>query len=694
MNKQPLILNEYKKATIPVLRYSFPHLTDQELERAVDYSIEKRLQDTDAYVYNNYTETKYNMSLLSITDYILSREPILTTYGVMFKKHANAPNLLSEMIQGFLENRAKEKKKMFKYPKGSEDFEKHNLLQQLYKIDANGTYGALGQHTCLFYNLYVAASITTQGRSLISAASLQFEMFLNNNCKFSSFNEVITFINNVLSEKSKRKYNDRDILDNDVSVEDCFCKLIMTCGFDYIPTEEDMNILWNLLLNMKQEDINRVYYKNNLYEFCNNEFVSNMIILLLQKLDLPYVDPNEPPESIKAELDEFTNVMMEYVYYSHQIIDRLEKYDNMYRSVSIITDTDSSIISLDGWYHYVLNKTYGVDMKLKHQETDAVTYIDILNGDEAEKDLCEEVEVEEYSFYDEDVITVKRAVNNNKIIPQDGLRYSIINIMAYCLTKLINNYMEQYIANSYATKPDGKCKMILKNEFLFRRVLLTIAKKNYASIQEIQEGNSIPEEFSLDVKGLPMNKSTLNKEVRNRLKDILYNDVLNTDSIDQIRVLKSIAKLEKDIFDSLHSGDKKFYKPLRIRSINSYANPMSIQGIKASVVYNATREQDMEIIDLNEINSIDVIKVNINRSNIESIKDTHKEVYNKIIELLAKPEFKGSIESIAMPLDEPTPEWILNFIDYDTIISDNIVFPLSSLGIYEGKANYTNIIKL
>lgn len=690
----PLILEEYKKAAKQILKLSFPHLMEKEIEQGIDYSISKRLTDSECSINNNYTEQTTNLTLLQLTDYIISRQPIITPYGVLFQKHANADNPLARMIMGFINNRKVEKKKMFQYPKGSEEFEKHNLLQQLLKIDANGTYGALGQHSCLFHNLYVSSTVTTQGRSLISSASLQFEMFLNNNCKFSSLNEVVTFIGNVISEKGKRKYDDRLILDQDVSREDCFIKVMMTCGFNYVPTEEDCEIVWNMILNMHQEDINRVYYKNNLYAFMENSSMSKAIIYLLQSLEVPYLDPNEVPDCIRPELESFCDLLMEYVYYSYQIIDRIDKYDNMYRSVSIITDTDSSIISLDGWYRYILEKTYGIDMKIKHEEIDAVSYMDILSGEKLDESLVEEVDVEEYSFYNDDIVLRKRQVNPNKIIAQDNLRYSIINIMAYVLDKVVNDYMVEYTKNSYSYNKDRVCLMRLKNEFLFRRVLLTNAKKNYASKQEIQEGNMIPEEVSLDVKGLPMTKSTLNKETRKKLKEILYEDILNADTIDQIRVLKSLAKFEKDIYNSLASGEKEYYKPSRIKSIHSYADPMRIQGIKASIVYNELRSKDMEPIDLSQINSIDVVKVIINDKTIESQKDKNPELYNKLKNLLSKDDFKKGITSLAIPINEKVPDWVLDFIDYNTIISDNIIFPIASLGVHEGNCNYTNIIRI
>ena len=119
-----------------MLRYNFPLLSDMELAAAVDASISKHFSDTTARVNNNYKNKTVEMTLLSIADYIISREPIITAYGVMFSRHGTVQNPLYAIIDSFIKDRKKMKKEMFKYPKGSEMFEKYNLLQLLYKIDA------------------------------------------------------------------------------------------------------------------------------------------------------------------------------------------------------------------------------------------------------------------------------------------------------------------------------------------------------------------------------------------------------------------------------------------------------------------------------------------------------------------------------------------------------------------------------
>ena len=549
-------------------------------------------------------------------------------------------------------------------------------------------------YSCLYYNLYVSASITSQGRSLISAASLQFEMFLNDNVKWGSLNEIITFIDNIITEE--RHYNDSLILDRDITREECFYKVMKNCGFDYIPTEEDLDIIWGIICNLKQQDINRVFYKNNLFAFIDNKSMTNAVIYMLKKLNKPYLDPNKLDKDIAVELEEFTDIVKEYVYYSYQVIDRLDRYSNMIRSVACITDTDSSMVSLDGWYRFILDKVDGIDMNIKKTLINPINYLDEDEfGDKEKIKIMDYVEnLTDFDFHNDELIQIEKGINVMHVIPQEGLRYSIVNIMAYILGDIINDYMKKYTMASNSYSDDRKCLIIMKNEFLFKRIMLTDAKKNYASIQEIQEGNVI-DGGMLDIKGLALAKSGTNKRTQDRLKEIIYEDILNCTELDQVKVLKELAIFEKEIFNSLSSGEKTFYKPARIKSFNNYDDPMRQQGIKASIVWNAIRDESMEAIDLEIRNSIDILKVNITPKNVERLKD--EEVKGKLIGLMKQKEFNTGITTIAIPKNSTIPQWLVDYIDYTTIINDNLkVFPLDPIGVFKinDNNNYTNMVKI
>lgn len=282
---------------------------------------------------------------------------------------------------------------------------------------------------------------------------------MNNNVPFGSMNELIEFIHNVLEEP--RTYNSIDIITNHASIDETFFQLLSSTGFGWIPTEDEMHIIWEILNGLGQDDLDRLFYKNNLFNFIDNQPIRQAILYMLQTLKAPFMDPNDPPEEISDALDEFYGVLKEYVYYDKQIIDRLEKMDRLIRSVSIIQDTDSAIISFDGWYQYVRQMCSGIPMDIKVKAVDAAEFLE--TGKVKTVDTKEKIN--EYSFLDDDIIEMKRLVDPMIIIPQDGLRYSIINLLTFCMGKLVNDYMAKYCDNSHTTN-ERECLITMKNEFL------------------------------------------------------------------------------------------------------------------------------------------------------------------------------------------------------------------------------------
>lgn len=711
------VVQEYEQVMVDGLKHSFPLLNECELREAIRYSITNRLENKPAYLENNYTRQRLDGTVLDILTYIQSREPIVTSSGVLFKKHKEADNPLSRMIMGFIKQRGIYKKEMFRYPKGSELFERYNLFQLLEKLNANATYGVLGAPTSMYYNIYVAEAITRQGRSYISCSIMLFESFLANNIKFNNLDELITFINNVEHEKPKRKLIDDYILDRNITLDECFFKLMNTADMlIWVPTDEEMARVWEYLRGLSQEDINRLYYKNNLYSFAELPIVSDLIIKILKSLggDVEFdekgkvinnifMDPNEPPKKIKEDLDLLVQLMKEYVYYPHFYIDKLDRIEYMQRDIVVVSDTDSTIISFDAWYRFILGKVYNIDMPIKHQKRDMVDVIKADEwGDRPLKEMVTYVEPEfDYNFYTDEVIELERLVEPCSLVPQDTLKYAIINIIAYICSDLVVDYLAEYCKLTGSYEEGTKCRMIMKNEFYFLRAMLTVSRRNYADVQALQEGNIIPKgiKSQLAIMGLPINKSTLSEDVKRRLQHILYEDVLTADKVDQVHIMKQLVIFEKEIYNSIMNKELKYYKPDNIAAMSSYKkDPLSVNGILAAVIYNEMRTEDMPYINLDERNKIIKIKIEVNKKNVDKIKDSHPEEYAKLCKLLDHPVLGAKVTTIGLPLGTAVPDWVLSFVDINTIINDQLKnFPLDSIGLKRlsnDSVNVSNIIQL
>ena len=295
-----------------------------------------------------------------------------------------------------------------------------------------------------------------------------FESFLGNNVKFNSLNEIITFIHNVCSEKNNRKFADNYILDRNITKAECFYKLLNTVDpLLWIPTEKEMSLIWEYLRGLDKEDINRIYYKNNLYSFVDLPVVTDLVKKILCVLDVPFINPNKPPKYIKDDLDILVDMIKEYVYYKYPYIDKLDRIEYMQRDICMICDTDSTIVSFDAWYRFILDKVYNIDMPIKHEKFRMVDLIKADEfGDRPPRILAEKIEPRfDYDFYTDEVIELERLIEPCKVIPQDSLKYSIINIIAYVCSDLIVDYLCEYTKCTGSYEEGVKCKMVMKNEW-------------------------------------------------------------------------------------------------------------------------------------------------------------------------------------------------------------------------------------
>lgn len=669
-----IYLNLYTDEMKTIIKRIKPELTDLEIEESIKYGIIKNMILGNVFLNNNYSNQKVKIPILPLIDQIIRQKPIMSTSGVLFKKHGSSENLFSKFVNYLVDTRNEVREIRKKCVKGTHEFKTFENKELNYKTSCNGLYGCAANNRSVFYNPYVCLAITSQGRGCISAALTFLESFLSNNIKFGSLNEVMSFINNI--DKDQNRFDDYDILDNQITPEEAYLKIIESCGYNnWIPSDEAIEIIWDTCCNVNQKTLNRIYYKNNLYKFCDNQKIRNIIIRILKKLKEPFISIINIPKEIENDLKEFKDYIYEYVYYGHIYIDKLPRIYRLIRDNVVLTDTDSCVPCIDQWVRYVSNLIKRIDLDIRYDQKD------IENAIEKYKERRSHTAYDmEYDFLTGELINCVPKKDAIYFIEEESVTFSIVNIISYTLTMLLKDYMN-VLTNSYnCCNGDKPTKLDMKNEYYFPSVLLTKGGKNYATLQSLKDGFPVPENKQFDIKGMPISKVGIPESTKQALQDILQYDILRNDYIIQNEIFKKFVLLEQKIRNSLKNKETNYYKVSRIKAMNVYKMPFRIQGIKASYAYNQIKSNNEPKIDLEDRNTVLIIKTDINLKNIENMIEIDPSYYNRMKNVLKDDIFKGEIKAIAIPIDLKVPDWIIPFINYDSIVQDNLkAFPLDEL---------------
>lgn len=671
-------IKEYINIETKILKKFFPEKTEEELKEVITEiikGVEQEIKENPKYdfmvEFPDNTPSLSNVSLNSIESKLEKDKPIITKYGTCFYRQDQNVSILASLLEYLAGYRKKVKKQMFEHINDEDqtEFNKLDTIQKTIKILMNSFYGVLIAKGSIFYSPDCGASITYSGELIIMTAISIFERFLSNNIKFYSLSDIITYCDNIIEEDYKidKEYNIS--FKKNISKTDLY-KYLINHYYDletqslkrYKLNKND--IVATFISKLTPYEINKIYYKNNFMEFLDNCIIEvdgerdDILVYFKAIFESTFLDPNEPDEEQKDLLDSILDVLKDYVFYNYQNFFKFWECHDGDRETVLTVDTDSNYLYLGPYYEYFKSK-----------------FPDIIDD------------------------------SKEKIV-------TVVNSITYFLTYVINQtYM---LLTESSNIPESHRPLInMKNEFLISRIMLTKNKKQYAYSAILREGNII-ENPKLEIKGLPIKKVNVNRNVREYFSNILDKNIINADEIDYPLIIGEFFKLADIIKKSLKNGETKYSIPEKANSISSYVEPFNQQSIRGSILWNELYPEDeitfptkLNLFKINIPKNIDYIKEKISNyikeNNIEKTKNLTEE-YNQFIKIMEKiindkeleKLFKENVLNvICFPKSlKKIPLFIIPFINIDGIIGNHLSTAatiLDALDINTPKVNKVNI---
>lgn len=151
------------------------------------------------------------------------------------------------------------------------------------------------------------------------------------------------------------------------------------------------------------------------------------------------------------------------------------------------------------------------------------------------------------------------------------LSYRVGGVVMYIATQAISHQLAMFSMNVGISRKKIN-KLAMKAEFVFPVLITSEVTKHYYGVVYIKEGY-IYSEPKLDIKGVHLLNNTLPNDLKKGVKErmmLVINNVLNNKKVSIVDEINNIKTIEKNIINSLVSGDTKYYKKTKIKESSSY----------------------------------------------------------------------------------------------------------------------------
>lgn len=661
MMKDNYFIKDWMNTMKNSVKLMYPDIPDNELTEFLYKIIDKNIKVPIATLDNNYVKTQKEVDVLTLMQWVKDNKFIIAGNGTIFKNHDQEYNPSIHFLIDLKKSRDGIKSAMKKLDPKTYEYATKDMGQLNEKLLMNSDYGAGGSPITYFFNLYCAVSTTATGQSMISTAMCCFEDFFSDNVKFIDFDDCSRYISNIMNET----FNGDISLVDDKKPHEVFERL----KNKFIDYKENYNHpLFSMLMHLDQNNLNRIYYKNNLYEFVRLPKIKKLLFKIIDETEL-FLDPNKPPKDVLPDLELLWSMIEEWVVYNYFAFNRIGRLTCDKRDTVTTIDTDSNMLCLAPWIDFIIDEVIKNDPKIMGTTTKNYTYI---------------INDEEKTFDGEKMLV-----------------YKISNTATYLASQVIAKHLKKFAINS-GIPEDYHNRLHMKSEFLFRRMLLTSTKKRYMSKVMLREGTVFEK---LDNKGVDHLKSECNDFTRNFITNLIANEVLEAtgEEISVKNVINGTRELAETVRLSLEKGEKTFLTPKKCKEAAAYKMPFQEQSFRGAYAWNVIfPDMQIEFPD-----TVDIVPLNIYKiEDISDLEETYPEIYNNIKRYIFESKLeevrKKALTVLAIPKNIPEiPEWCRPYINYDKIVNDNtskMRALLESLGVQTIQTDsttnrYSNIIQ-
>lgn len=679
------VKRDYLRAAVDTITKMHPEFKEEDVEQIVSRIIKQRFVDPTITMDNNVTGDNKTITLSGLCNWIDQRNPVVSGNATFYMQPSEMLSPTSNMLRSLKKGRKIVKKEMFKYKPGSDEYAALDLDQGNKKVIMNAEYGGSGAPTAAFYTKYSPAATTLMAQSIITTMAAFFEGYVGDNQKFFNINECFDWMNKVCQKDEKipnwvLRPSWKEVSDR-------------ICHHFYMLNPRDIPYIENYVRSCTPDQQIYLYYANNIKAFIRNHV--NMRKLLISVLgSLPnyqaavdklpiefesqfespekynkwisnemFLNPYSIPKCIEGPMNEFIETLNKFVYVEYITPDSIVKLNNHKRNTVLLVDTDSNMINADLFVSFVINELFPGE-------------------------------------------NFSRPKMYNEMI--------LVNVLAASLDRCVIKMLDFYGRTHHMDEP-SRAELTMKNEFMFRRFFLMKTKKRYAASIVLREGNIIIP-FKPEIKGLDFIKAGVTEDVTKKFQKMLEDHILFSEELELHEMMRELKAFEDEIYHDLRSGGTRFLKPQMYKAEGAYkkitdsdgrvvgSKAWSLPVFRGAAVWN-------ELYPKQKINSLDRVKLIkltcTGLSDLEPVKRKFPEQYNQIVAKIfmsSKKDIQNcGLRVIAIPTGmKEIPEWIIDLIDYDLIISDVISSfrsVLESLEIEEtsyktpnGSANITSCL--